>query len=259
MSDERMNEFGRKAGEFLRKVADSPARANERMGANNPPPPSGGSGPQPSGGGAWEPVFEKPRLTPKGTMIEAQSDDTVTLRFQAVIRTWWILPYLMLPITIVGSIPLGLFIGTFMNPGYPYIGGPVWQGFFNSALWLTPVAMAAANYALWRWTRPFVRMFANRRYIQVGSKYFERQHYGGMRLGYEIQTTAGVLKNDFHDLAIGLQGIRLSYGPWGEDLPYLVNSYHANEIVLWLNFKIGETAEPATPPVSHSGNRPQSF
>jgi hypothetical protein len=261
MSDDRMSELGRKAGDFLRKVAEVPAKASEKMGGGAPPPlPPGPGGGTPFGaGGIGGVVYEKPRLSPKGTIVEAQSDDSVTLRFRAALRTWWVLPYIMLPITIVGSIPLGLFIGTYMNPVNMFQHQSAWQGYFNTALWGTPVAMVIATYLVWRWTQPLVKVVANRQYIQVGSQYFERENYGGMRLGYEIETSMGLLKNDFHDLSIGLQGIRLSYGRWGEDLPYLVNSYHANEIVLWLNVKIGETEAAIAAPVSQTGNRPQSF
>lgn len=245
-SENRLNDLGKKAAALITamKGAPSPSTATDTTA------PAGSTGES----GRYVPV----RKSPKGTVLEHQTKDSVTLSFKAAIRFWWMLPYALLVVTVLGSLPLGLFIGTFLNP-FELWQAQAWQTFFNISLFFTPVLLLAATIISLRLTQPWVRLVANREHIQVGSLVFQRKLYAGMRLGYEIKTTNGILKNDFHDLSIGLQGIRLSYGLWGEDLPYLVNGYHANEIVLWLNMKISETAAPVQAPLSTSGDRQQTF
>lgn len=196
--------------------------------------------------------FQPVRSSPKGTRVETQSEGSVTLCFKAAIRFWWPLPYAVIVCAVVVGLPLGWILGaTLRSPFEPYNGGP---------LFWTIAIFAAATVASFRLTRPWVKLVANKRYIHIGPYYFDRDHYGGMRVGYELQTGASVLKNDFHDLSIGLQAIRLTYGPWGEDLPYLVNGYHANAIVLWLNLMIASVDEPPVGPTSSEhGKRTQAF
>jgi hypothetical protein len=204
------------------------------------------------------------RQHPKGTRLVAQTDTSVTLRFKAVIRFWWKAVFLMFVLCALSPF-LGAGLGLLaaaaeaeqsLSRGVLSRNG---SGIVTTWTVMTPLAVIALTILVFRLTRPWVEVYADRDHIRVGDQSFDRRHYGGMRLGYEIQTSDGMLKNDFHDLDIGLQGLRLVYGPWGEDLPYLVNKYHANEIVLWLNFKIGETAAPAPNPVAESGARSHSF
>lgn len=211
----RLNALGKKAGGFARQLGGSTGLPDPKSGA-----------------GAIE--YIPVRSSPKGTRLETQTEDTVVLRFRAAIRFWWMLPYVLLGITAFGSLPLGLFIGTYMNPS-GYAAG--FNQFFSASLFWTPVVLLGLTIFSWYATTPWVTVVANRKHILVGPYYFSRDHYSGVRIGYEIQTTSGILKNGFDDLSLGLQGIRVGYGPWGEDLPYLVNKYHASEIVLWLNFK----------------------
>ncbi|WP_161793899.1 hypothetical protein, partial [Jannaschia aquimarina] len=91
--------------------------------------------------------------------------------------------------------------------------------------------------------------------IKVGGKYYAREHSSGFRIGYKVEGQDAGLKNHFMDKSFGMTGLRLSYGEWGEDLPYLINSYHSAEMVIWMNgivAGVGKTeAEPgeAGPPV----------
>lgn len=205
-------------------------------------------------------AFLPVRQTPKGTRIEVDRPGEVQVRFRAVVRFWFALPYVLGLITLFGSVPLGGFIGYFFNPFDGYRSQGAWQSWMSFWLFSTPILFLAATIISYRLTHLWVKLVATQHYIRVGSYYFDRTKYGGMRIGYEIKTTGNLLKNDFHDLSIGMQALRLSYGPWGEDLPYLVNKYHANEIVLWLNIMIARTmARPAGPTDTATGQRPQAF
>jgi len=209
--------------------------------------------------------YQPLRDHPKGTELVHQTEGTVTLKFKAAIRFWWKLIFLMIPMTLAAPF-VGAFIGAALAIAEQqrrydlgeYRNTDIGAWSFQGGVWIT-IMMITATIAVFYWTRPWVTVFADRVHIRVGDLRFSREHFGWLRLGYEIETSGALLKNDFHDLDIGLQGLRLVYGPWGEDLPYLVNKYHANEIVLWINTKIAETAPPQPTPVATSGDRPQSF
>lgn len=207
-------------------------------------------------------TFQPVRQTPKGTRIEAEAPGSITIRFKAVIRTWWILPWLLIPGTIFLSLPTGLFIGIYLNPFNGFYSQGAWQSWQSFWVLVTPLLFLAATIISYRLTHLWVKLVATPNHIQVGPYYFDRTKYGGMRLGYEItgKSAESMLKNDFHDISIGMQALRLSYGLWGEDLPYLVNKYHANEIVLWLNIMIARTiAKPAGATDIETGQRKQVF
>jgi hypothetical protein len=214
--------------------------------------------------GAFEPV----RQMPKGTrLIESNPGKSVTLEFKAAVRFWWKVPYLLIPVCLAAPF-IGATVAGWMaaeaasnrsyedNQRYGYID--VAEAAFQGGLWLT-IAMIALAIAIFFFSRPWVRLHADHGTIQVGGMRFDRGQFGGMRIGYEIETGGAMLKNDFHDLDIGLQGLRLVYGPWGEDLPWLVNRYHAPAIVLWMNVQIDSSAAPRSRPISETGNRPEIF
>jgi hypothetical protein len=204
------------------------------------------------------------RQHPKGTKLIIQGRNDVHLQFKAAVRFWWKFYYVMLAVCVGatffgGLVGFGVAMsnlssmarrGVFTDPGSIeiYIGAII--GFV--------IAVIPTIY-VYRWTHPWVDVHADSKSIKVATFRFDRRYYGGFRVGYELQTTVGMLKNDFHDIDLGLQGLRFCYGQWGEDLPYLVSKYHANEIVMWINQKIAETEPKATAPVTESGQRPQRF
>jgi len=209
--------------------------------------------------------FVKVREHPKGTKIGKSQPGSVLLRVRAAIRFWWKAFYLMLILCVAAPFiggPIGFAGGIMSAEAAAQRGVFDRAGFgdvFAGAFWTT-VIMIGLTIWVFRLTRPWVEIYADANEVRVGSQRFDRTHYGHFRLGYEIQTSEGLLKNDFHDLDIGLQGLRLSYGLWGEDLPYLVNKYHANEIVLWLNAMIAQTAKPVeAAPIRETGQRQQEF
>lgn len=201
---------------------------------------------------AYTAQYVSKRDSPKGTRVISQTPEAVVLQFRAALRTWWIVPYVMLPIVIIGCLPLALFVGTYLNPRQS-------SAWLVGSLFWVPVLLIGANIALFLLTQRWVKLIATREYILVGSQFFRRADFGGMRIGYVIEFDRAILKNDFQDISLGLQGLRLVYGPWGEDLQYLLNRYHAPEIVLWLNMMIDATAAPSAPKVSETGVREQKF
>ena len=45
------------------------------------------------------------------------------------------------------------------------------------------------------------------------------------------------------DHFMGVSGLRVAYGRWGDDLDYMVNKYHAPEYVVWMNEVIAEVGK----------------
>jgi len=218
--------------------------------------------------------FVKLRDRPKGTKLIRATNDTVKVKFKAAVRFWWKLSWLLWPLYIAATVfGFGIAAGSnfyrriaeartnfLFDEGIIDVLGIVLQslllGLQNAIAWAIVVSPIA--WLIMVLTRPWVRVYADREKVVVGRQSFDRRHFGGLRIGYEIKTGDALLKNDFHDLDIGLQGLRLVYGPWGEDLPYLVNKYHANEIVLWLNLMIDQTIVQ-TQTTGQSGQREQRF
>jgi hypothetical protein len=196
--------------------------------------------------------FEKVRETPKGTrLVKLREGEFVVLKFRAAIRFWYLVAFAAVPAVFVLGGPIGFAASLIFRTG-PY-GLPNTGAYF----WVFVILSVLAYLAIRR-AYPWVTLIATPQYIKVGKLYFDRGHYGGMRTGYEISTSAGLLKNDFHDLGIGLVALRLSYGLWGEDLPYLVNRYHGAEIVIWMNYMIG-LAEAEKEPSPQTGVRSQQY
>lgn len=188
-----------------------------------------------------------PRSTPKGTRIIQQSPDQITLGIRYVMRFWW--PYL----------PIGMLIFTVF--AVPVIGGFIAAitGAIGFPVFLFLASIVGTIFAFTQ-TRGEVQVIVQPDKMKFGAKTYDRKYYNGMRLGYQIATDDNALKNDFFDKSMGMSALRLTYGPWGEDLPYLVNSYHAAEIVTWMNPLIDAVGAP--PPRENApseGRREQSF
>ena len=181
------------------------------------------------------------RKTPKGTRIRHRSADYTILEIKCAIRFW----YWFLPACAGGGVyflPPILAAVTATRPNEIPMLWTLWT------VLMIGVALVASVM-----TRPWVKVTVTPTDIQFGSKLFDRQHHWGMTIGYTLEgrdangENIHNLKNDFHDLSLGLSAIRLTYGRWGEDLPYLVNKYHAAEIIVWMNEIIAEVGAPPAP------------
>lgn len=186
-----------------------------------------------------------PRSTPKGTELVYLDENSAHMRVKSAIRFWcYFLPALF-TIGAVAGVPLGGYWGFEIynaqpnrwniNPT-PYV--------FWGAVFLSGSFVAAAIYSYFA-TRPWLGVKVTPSTITYGSMKFDRRYYGGMQIGYSTNE-GGDLKNGFFDLSLGMAALRLSYGPWGEDLKYLINKYHSAEIVNWMNGVIASVG--AAPP-----------
>lgn len=61
-------------------------------------------------------------------------------------------------------------------------------------------------------TRGEVTVIAQEGKIKFGDKVYDRRHFGGMRIGYTVDSTDGSLKEHFLDQQMGYAALRLTYG-----------------------------------------------
>lgn len=187
-----------------------------------------------------------PRSTPKGTELDYLDANTARMRVKSAIRFWCYFYPGLFTICAIAGVPLGGYWGLDIynaNPNRWNIN-PVPYVFWGAVL-LSGAFVAAAIYSYFS-TRPWVTIVVTASTITYGSMKFDRRYYRRMQIGYSTQE-AGDMKNDFFDLSMGMVALRLSYGDWGEDLKYLVNKYHSEEIVIWMNRIIDSVGSPPPP------------
>lgn len=237
-----LGDAGRKASAFLRDVGErTKSGLDNRQQIGSP------------GQGNVPRKFVPVRALPQGTKLIERKPGFAAVRFKAILRGWTVLSYVMLFATFLIGVPLAWTLGVAMrsSPFAPFNVG--------AALITMLIFIGGTVFSFFK-THPWVKLVATPDYIQVGGKFYDRQHYGGIRLGYEINLKGGgALSNSFEDVFGNRVGLRLGYGLWGEDLPYMVDKYHSNEIVLWLNMIISATQQPPVGPSMEHGARTQRF
>lgn len=208
---------------------------------------------------AMQPGFVPVREHPKGTReFKNNAPGTVRLQFKAARRFWWRFWFLFVFACCLAPV-VGAGLGSFLAVAgsrslYVNLAAASFQGGF-----FTTLICVGAAVIFWNWSRPWVEVYADRSEVRVENLRFDRRNYGGFQMGYTINTGEAMMGNDFHDLDLGLVGLRLVYGPYGEDLPWLVNKYHSQEIAIWLTYKIAEATRPQQDPGTLAGERPQNF
>ncbi|MEE4212424.1 MAG: hypothetical protein V2I43_24535 [Parvularcula sp.] len=186
-----------------------------------------------------------PRQYPKGVSVSRISKQEAILYLRCLRPIWWWLAPL---IALCFSVPVG-FIGIMILL------------FDDSIFGLVPllIAIAAAVFGF-LYPRVSLPITVQPDAIKVGNQVFDRNYVFGFRVGYTIESDDKTLKNDFLDQSMGFASLRLAYGRWGEDLPYLVNKYHSGEIVIWVNEVIDSVGAPPAKDIdSGKGLRGQIF
>ncbi|WP_306129709.1 hypothetical protein [Roseovarius sp. MMSF_3350] len=187
----------------------------------------------------------EPRTSPVGTSLVSMTEEKAVVRVQSVIHFWcWFAP-LTLSVLAFLLMPLGALIGfkVYENslPWYEFEAEPA----IYASIWGSVVMFGLLiTAAIWSYfaNRPKVEVTITPNTIRYGDALFDRTFAGGLLVGYKSKTAE--LKANITDDRFGVSRLRLAYGAWGEDLKYMVNSYHANEIVIWLNEIISSVGAP---------------
>jgi hypothetical protein len=194
-----------------------------------------------------------PRKSPIGTVLIKHTPDLAVMQFQAAIRFWcWVLPTAFLIIA-GAALPVGGVWGA--NAYKKAIESAAWAG-GNAPIASLPVyivfgavffsgifiALSVSAYSL---TRPRVRVRVDDQLVKFGSYRFDRKYAGGLRIGYS--TKEAELRSSFVQPRFGVVELRFSYGRWGENTKYLVDTRHAEELVVWMNEIIESIGAPMIP------------
>lgn len=95
------------------------------------------------------------------------------------------------------------------------------------SLWL--LGMLAVSYIVLREAYPRILIVAEKKGVIVGQYAYSWKHAEGLRAGYSV---GGVERSKKQWRYVGL---RMAYGQWGHDLPYMVNADYSAAYVVWLN------------------------
>lgn len=205
----------------------------------------------------------EPRAYPRGIYLDKHSADELRFRIKATKRKWRWLPFaLILPVYGIAS-TLGPILG-FRSDYYNqnrYVPA--------SFSWMPTLLLLVVGtvFLVWLYKKFWLALpiRVTPTHINVNGQSFNREHYGGMRVGYEIGgneavPVGGLFEGAIGDTSLGFVGLRLQYGRWGEDLDYMVNKYHANEYIVWMNEMIATVgAPPAKDVAPDQGVRGQKF
>ncbi|WJY21589.1 hypothetical protein QTA57_17980 [Fontisubflavum oceani] len=195
-----------------------------------------------------------PREAPVGTSVVSIAPDQAVVRVNSVIHFWcWFAP-LALGAGAFLATPLGALIGyQLYKQSVPWHQFEAEAAFYASFWGGTLVFGLFIAAAIWSYfaNRPKVKVLITPDAIRYGDILFDRRHAAGLRIGYKSH--AAELKANITDDRFGVSRLRLAYGNWGEDLKYMVNSYHADEIVIWLNGIINNVGAP--PPKQYDPNK----
>lgn len=161
-----------------------------------------------------------PRTHPQKIRPGTISNTQVSFSFRAVHRTRWIVGLL-------------IFIIFFL----PMIGSGIVLIFADAGLVMLVIGLIFSGLLL-LWCFPMVEVRVNPETIKVGGYLFDRRYTGGFRIGYEMESP----DKSFTPMT----GLRMSYGPWGEDLPFLVSKNRSVEMINWMNQAIDHVALPDT-------------
>ena len=142
-------------------------------------------------------------------------------------RTWWTVGILVIFAVVTAGPP---FVATQSVFGNTWTGRGYSELYFSWPAFLTYLAiLAALVWAVWWVCFPRIRITADHEGITVHNRLYPWHTARGFRMGYSL---GGVERSDKQGPFIGL---RVAYGPWGDDLPYLVSQYHAPAYVMFLN------------------------
>lgn len=187
------------------------------------------------------PKYVEVRPYPRGIYLDKQSPDELVFRLKSIHRRWRFAAASIFIVSLFLVPALGSFLGIQYDE-YGFVRG--WSPVPTVIL---IILVIAGMIWAWRKGHPKVQITATADTIKVANLIFDRQHYGGMRIGYDVQGEAvkiGAFDTVMGDHFMGVSGLRVAYGRWGEDLDYMVNKYHAAEYVVWMNEQIEAIGRP---------------
>lgn len=191
------------------------------------------------------------RPYPRGIYLDGVTPEKLEFRLKSVHRRWRFAPYWIFAASVILVPLLGFWLG--FDNGFRTDQRGYYYPAVNPSFSIVPaiiLALLAIAGIIWAWFKghPKIKIVATADVLEVAGMQFDRTHFGGMRIGYEIKGEAvniGTLDTVMGDHFMGVTGLRVAYGAWGEDLDYMLNAYHAPEYIVWMNQQIGAIGKAA--------------
>jgi hypothetical protein len=199
----------------------------------------------------------EPRAMPAGAKIHYQGEDGIKVSvpgYRRKLVLWGalfaaILFFVMLPTLVFGT--SNTWIGR---------SGRV----YHEQNWFLSIFLVGAipGFCIWafRFLKPRVVITARDNRVRVAGGnseglVFDTVHYSGMRKGFEMKS--GKVKDQ---AGLGLfTGLRVGYGEWGEETPFMFQKMRGLEYILWMNSMIEPVVIGGAVHESEIGERKQSF
>lgn len=165
-------------------------------------------------------------------LSEISKGESFTASIPTVIKTWWLFGLFAIVALWLIVPPIGITMG-FVEATYDNRGRYI-QGYFNPMpLVITVGVLLAITYGILRAIFPRILITATRDGISVGKYRYSWDNAEGLRAGYSV---GGVEKSDEQGFFwFKYKGLRMAYGQWSHDLPYMVSDYYSAAYVVWVN------------------------
>jgi len=199
----------------------------------------------------------EPRPMPAGAKIHYQGEDGVKLSVPGYRRNF--------ALWLTGLIGFFWFVGIPAIMFLPFTRGTgrygqAWAD--RSWFWTIVLVMMLAGFCVWafRFLKPRVVITARDNRVRVASGdgegvVFDTAHYSGMRKGFEMKS--GKVKDQ---AGLGIfTGLRVGYGEWGEETPFMFQKMRGLEYIIWMNGMIEPVVTGGAVHESEFGEREQSF
>lgn len=178
------------------------------------------------------PVLWRRRIVPRDVprflrVVRFDQGQGFTITIPTARRTWWF----WVSLAVVGLWLLLVPVAYFAAWQGPVVVNNRWVegGFSVMQFVLSLLPLVAVTWAAWWWAFPRITVTADPETITVQGLTYDRATAQGFREGYALGGVERISKQGLY------RGLRLQYGPWGDDLPFLVRYYYSAAYIVFLN------------------------
>lgn len=162
------------------------------------------------------------------TVSDFAIGDSFTIVIPTARRTWWIVA--IFGLLALWSLALPLLVALSSSDGGWNSRGGYNEPNFSVILFILGLGLLiGVSWSVWRWAFPRICITADHEAIRVHGRKYDWSSAKGFRLGYSL---GGVEREDKQGPYAGL---RMAYGPWGDDLPFMIRHYYAPAYIVFLN------------------------
>lgn len=178
--------------------------------------------------GKYQNTREVPiRPRPRFMKVESRDEQSFSVTIPTARRTWWAVCLVLIVGVWFFFTPMLFYMSwegeSYTNTGYD-------PGGLNAPLFFfLLMVLVGISYILWRIAFPRIRIAAKDGKMTVYNRQYDLAIAQGFRDGYSLGGVERSAKQGLYS------GLRVHYGRWGDDLPFLVRSYYAPAYIVFLN------------------------